>query len=252
MDKTEFVADKDRLWLLESADPDVDNLRAELGKSIGFQEREWYKNDIQLNKFLDTIDKREDKEQFFYKLKEVASSPEQQKTLLSGVVTEFNTAPAPPPPAPTQGTGDTGQPVATSRGAAPTATAPPRKSSFKSGPKQESADPASGGSSQVSPEKAPAAPPPPPQRASIFKAKKTEPAAGSDETVAAGPGQDGAETPPNVEEVQAEIDAVVSDLSADEFADLAEEVSISPDDLRAMMQEPDFAAMVAEELAKLE
>jgi hypothetical protein len=250
MDKAEFVTDADRLWFLESTDVGVDEVRAELGRSFGFQDREWYKNERQLNTFLESIDNRKDKDQFLYNLKDVATNPERQKILLTEVVTELNTAPAPPPAPPTQAKFDPAKPTPASGATANTATAPPRKSVFKSGPKAESADAGSGGSGPVTAQPAPAAPAPPPQRSSIFKAKKTEPAAAA-EPAAAGPGGEEAEGVESVEEIHAQIDAVVSELSPDEFAEMAKEVGISPDELRAIIEEPNFADLVAEEQAKL-
>ena len=251
MDKAEFVTDADRLWFLESTDVGVDEVRAALGRSLGFQEREWYKDERQLNTFLESIDRRKDKDQFLYSLKEVATNPEGQKTLLTGVVTELNTAPAPPPAPPTPDKADPAQPTPASGATANAATAPPRKSSFKSGPKVESMDAGTGGSGPVKATTAPAAPASPPQGSSIFKAKKTEPAAAAAQTAPAEPGGEEAEGVESVEEIHAQIDAVVSELSPDEFAEMAEEVGISPDELRAIIEEPNFADLVAEEQAKL-
>ncbi len=50
-------------------------------------------------------------------------------------------------------------------------------------------------------------------------------------------------------EVDQQVQAIMAELSADDLAAIATDLGLSPEEVEAMVQEPDFAALVAEEQA---
>jgi hypothetical protein len=121
---------------------------------------------------------------------------------------------------------------------------PPRKSAFgaKSQPEPSNATP-------VDTAAAPTAPAP--GRKSIFKAKsQPEPPAGNSADSTGGESDHELSTDEHLVEVDQQIQAVMSELPADELAEIASELGLSPEEVEAMVQEPDFAALVAEEQAQ--
>ena len=123
----------------------------------------------------------------------------------------------------------------------------PRKSAFASKTQPE---PASGEAAGTDPAAATAPSGPAPGRKSIFK-PKSQPEPGPAETVdsrGAGPGH-ATPTDEQLGEVEEQIQTVISELSADELAAIASDLGLSPDEVEAMVKEPDFAALVADEQA---
>jgi Asp-tRNA(Asn)/Glu-tRNA(Gln) amidotransferase B subunit len=58
-------------------------------------------------------------------------------------------------------------------------------------------------------------------------------------------------TDEEVGQVAEEIKTVMAELPPDELAAIAKDLDLSPEEVRAMVREPDFARLVAEEQARL-
>ena len=85
----------------------------------------------------------------------------------------------------------------------------------------------------------------PPARKSPFASKaRPKPPAQAEDSGAAGPTASPPVTEDQLGQIEQEIKAV---LSSDDLATLAVDLDVSPEELEAMLQEPDFAGLVAEE-----
>ncbi len=263
MNKEQFLAEPERGWFLQATENyQIDQFRADVGASFGWTERDWYTDDDKLIKFLDTIEQNKRKDQLLYALKEAASSDDAKLAWLKSVdqknLTDSAAPPqSPPPPSAAAGAGPaTAAPTAsaTTTPAAPPASGVAKKSVFKkaqpepalASPPAAPPEPASA-SEPASPPGAPPAPASGVAKKSIFK--KAQPATASPATeaptAAAPAGEEG------LAQVQEEIKVAMERLSDDELSSVAQEAGVSAEELKVMLEDPEFAQMVAEERVKL-
>ena len=228
MEKEQFVAvDTPTWWLLErDLDHRMEDLRRELGATFGWTEPTWYTERARLEELYEFIAGRGT--QLFYELDQAIDDHGRQRWL--GAVMDSK-KPLESGPAPMASASPAGN------GAAPTSEVAPRKSAFgpKSQPEQASEAPAATGAA-------------PPARKSIFKAKsQPEPAAPEKaDGGQAGPGEAVRGDQP-LDQVDQQIQTVMAELSTDELDSIASELGLSPEEVEALVREPDFAALVAEE-----
>jgi hypothetical protein len=248
MNKEEFLAEPDRGWFLQATENyQIDQLRADVGASFGWTDRDWYTDDEKLIKFLDVIEQNKRRDQLLYALKEAVSSDEKKLSWLESVDQKNLTDSPAPPPSAAPGAGPaTTAPTASATATAGTApsTDAPKKSIFKKAqPEPALATP-------------PAAPPgqaPAPAAAgdvakkSIFKKAQPAPATAATET----PTAPAPATGEGLDQIQEEIKVAMARLSADELSSVAQEAGVSAEELKVMLEDPEFAQMVAEERVKL-
>ena len=202
-----------------------------LALSFGWTDPTWYTEKTKLQELYEFIAAQGS--QLSYELDQATDDPNRELWL--GAVIDSK---APPEPGLAER-----ESVVPTRASAPLSNgATPRKSAF--GPKSQPE--ASNGAPVETTAAAPNAAAP--GRKSIFKANsQPEPAAeGSAHSSGATPDH---EVPidEHLVEVDQQIQAVMSDLPADVLAAIASELGLSPEEVEAMVQEPDFAALVAEE-----
>jgi hypothetical protein len=58
-------------------------------------------------------------------------------------------------------------------------------------------------------------------------------------------------TADRVDQVAEQVQAMISGLPADELSTIADDLELSPEEVTALMREPDFARLVDEERARL-
>jgi hypothetical protein len=246
MEKEQFVAVETEPWWLLQADVDyrLEELRQRLGASFGWTESTWYSRTIRLEEVYDFLQQQGSTifNQLMYELDQASSDDERQRWVESvlklrrpGVSVADGSAPPASSPAPPVG-GDSGRSVA----AAPTpatSSAPRRKSAFGS---KRQAEPsparAESGARPATGVSTPGAP----VRKSAFGGKRqpepSRPAAGTEHHV------------PDFDE---QVKTVMSALSAADISAIADEVGLSPEEVKAMIQEDDFAHLVADEQEQL-
>jgi hypothetical protein len=232
MEREQFVAvDAPTWWLVErDLDYRMEDLRRELGASFGWTDPRWYTERAKLDQLYDFLVGQGN--QLFSELDQAIDDHGRQRWL--GRVMDSKS-----PPKPASTTMESSAP--TGNGAAPTNGASPKKSAFRS---KSEAGPASGepGAATTAPTNAA------PGRKSIFRPKSqpAPPAAGDADL--GGPAADQpAPAEDRLGEVDQQIQTVMSELSADELATIAGDLGLTPEEVEAMIQEPDFAALVAEE-----
>jgi hypothetical protein len=243
MNKEQFLVEPERRWFLEPTNNhQINQLRADIGVSFGWTDPDWYANDENLRQFLDVIEQNASRDQLLYELKNAFHSDEKKTTWLKSVTRNSLTSPqgsptgaAAPSSAKSESTASAGQTAAKRP-----PTEKPKGSAFKKTPPGNSgAETASPGSATPTGTSQPGSPP----KQSIFKTAKTETAAPE------------AQTPADVTEVlqqlQSEVQRALSQLSDDDLSVVAGESGVSPEEFKAMVQNPEFAQMVAEERVKL-
>ncbi len=95
-------------------------------------------------------------------------------------------------------------------------------------------------------------PPTEPARRSPFGSRAQAQSQGSSPDAGAGTPTAGAPpTADRVGQVAEQIQAMISELPADELSTIAGDLELSPEEVTALMREPDFARLVAEEQARL-
>jgi hypothetical protein len=229
MEKERFVAaDTGTWWLLErDVDHLIENLRIDLGASFGWTDPTWYHERAKLEEVYDFI--QQHRSELFHELDQATDDEKRQRWL--GSVVELKR------PADSA----SGEPA---RSAAATATPktsaqPARRSAFASKSQPETQTPAAdtGTAAQTA-----ASTSAQPARRSAF-ASKSQP---ETQTPAADTGT-AAQAEEQVGQIAEQIKEVMSDLSPDDLSAIATDLGLSPEEVEAMVQEPDFARMVAEE-----
>jgi hypothetical protein len=233
MEREQFVAvDAPTWWLLErDLDYRMEELRRELGASFGWAEPTWYTERAKLDQLYDFLVGQGG--QLCYQLDQAIDDHGRQRWL--GAVMDSK---RPPESASTS----LESPPPTPNGAAPSNGASPKKSAFRS---NSQAGPTATGEPVAA---ATASTSVAPGRKSIFKSKSqpAPPAAGDADSEGPGPDQ-AAPTDEHLDRMDQQIQTVMSELSADELATIASDLGLTPEEVEAMIQEPDFAALVAEE-----
>ena len=242
MTKEEFVADPGSWWLLEEYPVhSVDARRKALGASFGWTDLTWYTQERNLTEVYELV-----KETQLFRELDQATDEEKRTRWLASVIklktpveSEQPMAAASPP---------TAAAGAAARTAA-TPTQPARRSAF--GPRTESAtDAGASGGGTAALATAPTSAQP--GRRSAFAPRAETPPEPSVAAAGSAPASADSElTEEQVEEVQEEIQTVMSELSVDNLSEIAEELGISPDEVSEMMRDPEFARMVAEERARM-
>ena len=265
MDKEQFMAVGGQTWWLLERDLayQMEDLRRELGASFGWADPTWYTEKTKLQELYEFIAAQGS--QLSYELDQATDDPKRELWLGSvmdskappepglaereSVVPTRASAPLSNGPTPRKSAfgpkshpeASNGAPVETSA-ALPSNGAPARKSAFGPKSQPEASNGAPVETTAAAPNAAAAG------RKSIFKAKSQPepPPEGSAHSNGATPDH---EVPidEHLVEVDQQIQAVMSDLPADELAAIASELGLSPEEVEAMVQEPDFAALVAEE-----
>jgi hypothetical protein len=217
MDKDQFAPDPPGTWwLLESeVNYQVEEGRQDLEKSFGFEDSLWYTKKANLEAVHNEIEQSSTRDQLWYELSQ-AADPASRKQWL-GSVAQLKRAKSAPP----------------DFGTAP-ATPPPPVSATSTGQPASGSPQPQGGTAASAAEAA--------VRKSIFKAKqqpRPEPAPASTETTV------------KAEQIGEAVKTALSDLSGDRISSLASELGVNADQVQAMVQDPEFERMVAEEVARL-
>jgi hypothetical protein len=267
MDKTEFLGSEQAWWLLEpDLPPTLEDLRRDLGAAFEWRYDLWYTEPLRIEALYEWIERNS--YQLLSELDDATDEVKRQtwlETLLEAVrpPEEDQAAPASAPAEAAPGTGT----AAPSAPAVATGTAPARKSIFA---RKEAADDDDGagpaapaaGSAEVAGEaeaapaaaatKAAPAPAPPPEAPSLFARKRAAEAAPAAPAASAAPASEPADAPaPAAPATVEEVQAAVSALAPDEVTGLAEDLGMDGDELNALLADPAFQALVAEEGAKL-
>jgi hypothetical protein len=253
MDKTAFLGSEEAWWLLEpDLPPTLEDLRRDLGAAFEWRYDLWYTEPLRIEALYEWIERNS-----YQLLSELDTATDELKR--QAWLESLLEAVRPPEGDPSASAeAEAGAGAGTAAPAAPaatTGTAPPRKSIFARKEAAAAADDDAGGSAgpaaAAGAEAAPAAAAtkaapaaaPPAEAPSMFarkRAAEAAPAAGPPEATAAA-------APATVEEVQ----AAVSALSPDEVTGLADDLGMDGDELNALLADPAFQALVAEEGAKL-
>ncbi len=248
------------------------DLRSELGRFFGWTETDpWYGDKERLEKVRALIQERQS--ELTYQLKEAVDVETRQRWLHSVVKLTRPVEPASGKPDP--GKPDTQSQRTAAGGGTQTwvRAEPGRKSAFDSRSPAQGRD--TGGTAGTAPPTEPARrsafgsraqaqgrdtaatvgtglPPTEPARRSPLGSRS--PAQSQGGTPDAGAGTRPAGTAPTDDQlgqVAEQIQAMMSELPADELSAIASDLELSPEEVTALMQEPDFARLVAEEQARL-
>jgi hypothetical protein len=247
------------------------DLRSELGRFFGWTEADpWYRDRDRLDEVRTLI--QEQRRELFYQLKEAVDVDARQRWLDSVVRL---TRPVEPPSgkpetkspstaaggraqtwARTEPAGRStfgsraqaqGRDTATTAGTGPPPTEPARKSPFGSRAQAQGRDTAAN-----SPSARTGPPPTEPARRSPFGSRAQAPSQGSTPDAGAGtPAAGAAPTNDQLGQVAEQIQTLMSELPANELSAIASDLDLSPEEVTALMREPDFARLVAEEQARL-
>ena len=263
MDRTQFAdVDSQGWWLLQvELEPALDEKRKTLGECWQWSDLRWYTDRQKLDEvfqFLETsrpdLLRELDEPQDLY----------HREAWLDGLIQAKRPPekPAGAPPAP---------PVAKKAAGANVAPPPVAKKASAFGRRQADGE-AQAEPAGASPASGAPAPPAEPRKASPFGKKaapREQPAAAASAPAAEGappappPPAEGAPPPPappppaaagdaeQLQQISGEIQDVMSELSADEIAAIAGDLGLTAEEVEAMVREPDFAGMVAEEQAHL-
>jgi hypothetical protein len=249
------------------------DLRSELGRFFGWTETDpWYRDRERLDKVHALIQERQS--ELFYQLKEAVDVETRQRWLDSVVKLTRPVEPASRKPDPGQpetpsqstaagGASQTwvrteparksafgsraqaqGRATAATTGTGPLPTEPARRSPFGSRAQAQGQDNAATAGSGP--------PPTAPARKSPFGSRAQAQSRGSSPDARAGTRAAGATpTDDQLGQVAEQIHAMMSELPADELSAIARDLDLSPEEVTALMREPDFARLVAEEQARL-
>ncbi len=269
METEEFVVAVS--WLAED---DVQywrpDLRSELGRFFGWTDTDpWYRDRERLDKVRALIQERQN--ELLYQLKEATDVETRQRWLDSVVKLTRPVEPASGKPETksqstaaggpartwvrTEPTGKStfgssaqaqGRDTAATAGTGPPPTEPARRSPFGSRAQAQRRDSAE--SARTGP------PPTEPARRSPFGSRAQAQTQGS--TPDAAPRTPAAGAAPSDDQLQVgqvaeQIQALIAELPPDELSAIASNLDLSPEEVTALMQEPDFARLVAEEQARL-
>jgi hypothetical protein len=246
MEREQFVAVETEPWWLLQTDVDyrMEELRQRLGASFGWTDSTWYSRTIRLEEVYDFLQQQGSTifNQLMYELDQASSDDERQRWVESVLelrrpavsVADGSAPPASVPAAPV------GEDSGRSVPAAPTpatTSAPPRRSAFGSKrPTEASPARADSGARPATGVSTPGAP----VHKSAFGGKRqpapSRPAAGTEHQA------------PDSDE---QIKTVMSALSAADISAIADEVGLSPEEVKAMIHEDDFAHLVADEQEQL-
>jgi hypothetical protein len=233
MEREQFVAVETPTWWLLERDVDyrIEELRTNLGASFGWTYPTWYTERAKLDEVYDFIVAQGS--ELFYQLEQAADEERRQRWLGSLVALKEPATAPPSAPAPIQ---------SAPTGATPANGAPPRRSAFGSKPQTVSAAGAADAGSGAGALPSTSAPP---ARKSIFKAKSQLRSPTPEDTARAIPGDE------QVGEVDAQIQTVMSELSTEELSVMARDLGLSMEEVEAIVRQPDFARLVAEQQAHL-
>jgi hypothetical protein len=231
-------------WLAED---DVQHwrpdLRSELGRFFGWTETDrWYSDRERLDKVHALIQERQS--ELFYRLKEAVDVETRQRWLDSVVKLTRPVAPASRKP-------DFGKPETQSQS---TAAGGPAQTWVRTEPAPKSAfrsrTPAQGRDSAAT---TGTGPPPtePPRRSPLVSRAQAESQGSTPDARAERRAAGAAPTDDQLGQVAEQIQAMMSELPADELSAIASDLDLSPEEVTALMREPDFARLVAEEQARL-
>lgn len=245
MEREQFVATTTGTWWLLERDVDyrIEGLRTDLGASFGWADPTWYSDTAKLQEVYDFIQSH--RSELFYELEQATDDERRHRWL--GSVLELKRRASSTPAQSTRSTAGT---------VTPTSGQSVRKSAFGSKSQRETQGPvADTGTPQSAPPRAgqtAASAGDQPARRSPFASKspaETQSPAADTSTAAST-----AEATPATEQVgpiDEQIKEVMSELSPDDLSAIAADLGLRPEEVEAMVQEPDFARMVAEEQAHL-
>jgi len=246
MEKDQFIdVDKKSWWLLETEiDPALEQKRKTLGECWNFTDLQWYTERLKMeevyqflelnrSELLRELDEAIDlyrREIWLDNVIHAKRPPKQQvapQEPAAGKAADVQPKPpaAVPPPAPAKKPSAFGRAKTAEEPAAQAASGTPAAAGGPAGAAQQAE----------------------PRKPSAFGRKAAAPPAPPPPAAASAAAQEGGQ----VQAVSEQIQSVMSDLSADELSSIARDLGLTAQEVEAMVNDPEFASMVAEEQAQL-
>jgi hypothetical protein len=233
--KEEFIAEPEAWWLVQrDLDDQVETCRRDLGTSFGWTDPLWYRERTKVADLYTFIEQQANQYQLLEDLDRATESTQRQQWLIAMLALK------------TSAVSERNPPVLPTFAETSSGPEPRRKSAFGA---RSSSEAAASGQTAVLGQSATSHSEP--SRKLAFGPKVTEERRTEDNPVSKDDSDPALIDDLVKQQIEQAVTTVISDLSANDIARIADDLGISSEELEAVVHETDFVSLVTEEAAKL-